>query len=473
MSIYHQQANKVIDHAGLTNSFETIRQNLLTTFGAGTISGMLLNTSANISAGKSLHGTVINETGSSLSTLFTGLTGIYDLYCEGSTVTYNSDGSVASGLVSEFGYDTPAYTLLPTTTGTFANGVLLATAVVSSGTVTSVTDMRTLITVPITSGGGGSVAGVTSVNNASGILTIAGSGPIGVETAGSTITLDFASGDFITAGSFSGILQFNPTGSSYGLKIANFSSLPVTTSYTSGDTGALILNTTDGNLYVFNGSAYTQVGGSSNSVNPRGTWSSSTTYAINDLVRYGTAQWISLQSTNLNQIPATGSWWSLFVQDGAVGATGTTGATGSTGATGAAGSNGVRGSLWYQGTGAPGTISGQLNNDLYLNTTTSDVYQLVSGTWTLIVNIKGATGSGGGGSGSSNFITRETPSGTMNGTNTTFTLANTPTTGSEELYLNGLLQDEGTGNDYTISTSTITMLVAPLSSDKLRVSYRM
>lgn len=78
----------------------------------------------------------------------------------------------------------------------------------------------------------------------------------------------------------------------------------------------------------------------------------------------------------------------------------------------------------------------------------------------------------GGGLASGNFVDRETPAGTINGSNVTFTLANTPTGGSEHLYLNGILQDSGAGNDYTISGLTITYLTAPVSGDKLRCSYR-
>lgn len=70
-----------------------------------------------------------------------------------------------------------------------------------------------------------------------------------------------------------------------------------------------------------------------------------------------------------------------------------------------------------------------------------------------------------------NVVTRETPSGTINGSNATFTLANTPVAGTESLYLNGILQDSGAGNDYTISGVTITMLNVPVSGDKLRASY--
>lgn len=70
---------------------------------------------------------------------------------------------------------------------------------------------------------------------------------------------------------------------------------------------------------------------------------------------------------------------------------------------------------------------------------------------------------------SGNFVTRETPSGAINWSNTSFTLANTPIAGTETVYLNGLEQNVTT--DYTISGSTITYLVAPIAGDILRVSY--
>lgn len=69
------------------------------------------------------------------------------------------------------------------------------------------------------------------------------------------------------------------------------------------------------------------------------------------------------------------------------------------------------------------------------------------------------------------FITRETPSGSVNGSNVTFTLTNTPVSSSEMVFLNGVLQDPGAGNDYTISTTTITYLTAPITGDRIRVTY--
>ena len=71
----------------------------------------------------------------------------------------------------------------------------------------------------------------------------------------------------------------------------------------------------------------------------------------------------------------------------------------------------------------------------------------------------------------SDFVVRETPTGLVNGSNTTFTLANTPIANTEQVFLNGLLQEPGAGNDYTISGATITYLTVPATGDRLRVSY--
>lgn len=65
----------------------------------------------------------------------------------------------------------------------------------------------------------------------------------------------------------------------------------------------------------------------------------------------------------------------------------------------------------------------------------------------------------------------EVPSGTINGSNVTFTLANTPTAGSVLLYKNGQRQLAGGGADYTISGATITYNAAPLTGDQLLSDY--
>lgn len=72
------------------------------------------------------------------------------------------------------------------------------------------------------------------------------------------------------------------------------------------------------------------------------------------------------------------------------------------------------------------------------------------------------------------FAIGETPSGTINGTNPTFTLANIPTSGSVALYANGIRLKSGAGNDYTISSDTITFLTGaiPVTGDVLQADYR-
>jgi hypothetical protein len=72
----------------------------------------------------------------------------------------------------------------------------------------------------------------------------------------------------------------------------------------------------------------------------------------------------------------------------------------------------------------------------------------------------------------SNFVYGEVPSGTIDGSNTAFTLANTPTAGTVTLYLGGLRLKSGAGNDYTISGSSITMLTVPQSGDNFLADYQ-
>ena len=71
-----------------------------------------------------------------------------------------------------------------------------------------------------------------------------------------------------------------------------------------------------------------------------------------------------------------------------------------------------------------------------------------------------------------NLVFNEVPTGTINGSNTAFTLANIPASGTVTLYLNGVRLQPGAGNDYTLSTNTITMLYAPATGDQLLADYR-
>jgi len=71
----------------------------------------------------------------------------------------------------------------------------------------------------------------------------------------------------------------------------------------------------------------------------------------------------------------------------------------------------------------------------------------------------------------SEMIVSEVPTGDINGSNVTYTLANTPLANTDMVYLNGLLQERGVGDDYTISGDTITFVVAPATGDILLVTY--
>ncbi|MBI79868.1 MAG: hypothetical protein CMQ51_05550 [Gammaproteobacteria bacterium] len=83
----------------------------------------------------------------------------------------------------------------------------------------------------------------------------------------------------------------------------------------------------------------------------------------------------------------------------------------------------------------------------------------------------------GGGTDTSQFIkltdyvVGETPSGAMNGSNTTFTLAAAARDGTVSIQHNGLTLKEGSDSDFTVSSQTITMAEAPEDGDNLIVNY--
>ena len=77
---------------------------------------------------------------------------------------------------------------------------------------------------------------------------------------------------------------------------------------------------------------------------------------------------------------------------------------------------------------------------------------------------------GGAGTGLSVRMAREAPSGSVNGSNTSFTVSQTPATNSLLLFRNGVLQQAG-GEDYSLSTATITMTTAPATGDSLQAWF--
>ena len=75
-------------------------------------------------------------------------------------------------------------------------------------------------------------------------------------------------------------------------------------------------------------------------------------------------------------------------------------------------------------------------------------------------------------------IYRAVPTGVVNGSNVTFTIAANVLSGTEEVFKNGILMNAGAGNDYTISygaTTTITFTTAPSAAssytDVILVNY--
>jgi len=88
-----------------------------------------------------------------------------------------------------------------------------------------------------------------------------------------------------------------------------------------------------------------------------------------------------------------------------------------------------------------------------------------------------ATGAGGSDrSQSTSLITElvlnEAPVGAIDGTNATFTLAHAPTSASSVmLWLNGQLLTQGAGNDFTVTSQTLTMSFPPQSGDILLTMY--
>lgn len=73
-----------------------------------------------------------------------------------------------------------------------------------------------------------------------------------------------------------------------------------------------------------------------------------------------------------------------------------------------------------------------------------------------------------------NFVSNEIPSGTINGINAVFTLANAPIAGSDMVYRNGLRQTRGATEDYQVGGDQITFNAGsiPQIGNKLRVDYR-
>jgi len=106
-----------------------------------------------------------------------------------------------------------------------------------------------------------------------------------------------------------------------------------------------------------------------------------------------------------------------------------------------------------------------------------DTYQIEPGTEGYILTVQSGVATWAANThptsvGSGDLVYNEVPGGTVNGSNTAFTLANTPADDATvRLYLDGLRIKEGAGNDFTVSGSAITMLYAPLTGQNFLADY--
>lgn len=96
------------------------------------------------------------------------------------------------------------------------------------------------------------------------------------------------------------------------------------------------------------------------------------------------------------------------------------------------------------------------------NGTNYTLATLTQGTGVTITNGGGTITIAASGFTSSNWVTNEIVSGSINGSNTAYTIAFTPQGGIVLAY-NGQILTPGAGNDYTISGTAITMLFAPVA----------
>jgi hypothetical protein len=98
----------------------------------------------------------------------------------------------------------------------------------------------------------------------------------------------------------------------------------------------------------------------------------------------------------------------------------------------------------------------------------------VAGNASDCVHVDGSSGACGGGTSQLGFADGEVPAGVVNGSNTTFTIANLPNPASSlAVYRNGLLMTLGV--DYTFSGQVIQFVPAstPVTGDSLLATYRM
>lgn len=123
-------------------------------------------------------------------------------------------------------------------------------------------------------------------------------------------------------------------------------------------------------------------------------------------------------------------------------------------------------SITINATGAAAGVSS-------INTLTGDITLAAGTNVSIIPTGNTLTISSTGGLAATNFVVGEDLTNQVTGTNTVFTLANTPILTKESLFLNGVRLRRGVGNDYTISGAVATLVSAPQVGDSVIADYIM
>jgi hypothetical protein len=135
-------------------------------------------------------------------------------------------------------------------------------------------------------------------------------------------------------------------------KITARTSSSVTVTWTGNQSNVNIVFNSNGG----SGPAGTNGTNGTNSLVWKGTWSSSTTYAINDGVNENGSSYIAVAvNTNVDPSSDGGTHWAVFALKGTTGSIGLTGSTGTTGSQGLQGNTGTQGPIGNTGSqGVPG-----------------------------------------------------------------------------------------------------------------------